>query len=196
MQINTNLPGPVVARLRREFRINYFFETGTSKGDATELAAIMFDKVFTCDVDADAIHAASTRLADYPNVQIKYMPSPDFIRLVKRQLDQPIMYWLDAHWCGAATKPPKECPLLEELAEIGGLNGHSVLLIDDVNYMTSPPPAPHDPKQWPTIAQVHKAIEAWGEDLAYSFVDGPNSQILVYHPTERPKLRAPIPEED
>lgn len=186
MQINTNLPGPVVSKLRREFRINYFFETGTSKGDATELAAIMFDKVFTCDIDPEAINAAHLRLADYDNVQIKYMPSPDFITLVKRQLDQPIMWWLDAHWSGGPVKPGTECPLLSELAAIGGLNGHSVLLIDDANYMTAPPPKPHNPAQWPTIDQVHAAIAKWDEDLSYSFVKGPHTEILVYHPTALP----------
>ena len=188
MKIETNLPGPIVAKLRREFRLNYFLETGTAKGDAAELAAIMFDKVFTCDIDPEAIRAASLRLADYSNVQIKYMPSPDFIAHVKRQLDQPILYWLDAHWSGGHIKPAKECPLLEELAEIGGLNGHSVLLVDDIHYMTKPPPKPHDPKQWPTIEEVHRAIAAWKEDLTHSIVETPNSQVLVYHPTTPPPL--------
>lgn len=188
MKIETNLPGPVVAKLRREFRINYFFETGTAKGDATELAAIMFDKVFTCDIDPEAIHVTSLRLADYDNVQIKYMPSPDFIRLVKRQLDQPIMWWLDAHWCGGPIKPQKECPLLEELEAIGSLNGHSVLLVDDIHYMTKPPPYPHNPAQWPTIKQVHAAIAAWNEDLTFSIVSTANSSVLVYHPTTPPPL--------
>ena len=151
MQINSNIPGPLLSRLRRKYRLDFFVETGTNQGNTTELAAIYFDVVFTCEIDGNLLAKAQKRLEEYPNIQFYQMSSPDFIRRVKPQVSQPALWWLDAHWCGGKIKPEKECPLLEELEAIGGTLGHSVILIDDANYIANPPPPPHDPKQWPTM---------------------------------------------
>jgi hypothetical protein len=72
--------------------------------------------------------------------------------------------------------------LLEELQAIGSLNGNSVLLIDDVELMESPPPPPHKPEEWPTMGQVKKALAEWGEELHTRVYQGPNSRIMVVTP--------------
>jgi len=53
MDIHTSLPGPLLGRLRRTYRTNFFVETGTCHGDTAELAAVMFDRVFTCEIDPE-----------------------------------------------------------------------------------------------------------------------------------------------
>lgn len=184
MKIETNIIGPLVARLRRQFRINYFVETGTCHGDTAELAAIMFDKVFTCEIDPSLVAEASGRLAPYGHVQVHQLHSPDFLHKIKSQLDQPTMYWLDGHWSGGAVKPSRECPLMEELAAIGGLHGHSVILIDDAEYFLNPPPPPHDPTQWPTLDQISRVIADWGEQIATDIKQGAHSQVLAVTPAE------------
>lgn len=184
MQINSNIPGPLVHRLRRKWRINFFVETGTSHGDTTELAAIMFDQVWSCDINANLIEKARQRLQDYPGVKLSVESSPDFLRRIKPELAQPVMYWLDAHWSGGSIKPIRECPLLDEIASIGSLKGHSVLLIDDINLIESPPPPPHDPKQWPTMAELRTALTAWGEPYKFEWYQGSSSQVLAVTPEE------------
>jgi hypothetical protein len=182
MKICSNIPGPVVGYLRRKFRINYFVETGTAHGDTAELAAVIFDQVFTCEIDPALVEKATKRLAAYQNVLIYQMESPAFIREVRPMVNQPAMYWLDAHWCGGPVKPDVECPLLDELEAMDTLYNHSVLLIDDVGLMVSPPPPPHDPAQWPNIDQVYAALDAWGEDLDHYIEHGHNSDVLVVTP--------------
>lgn len=182
MRVNSNIPGPLLADLRRRFRLNFFVETGAAGGDTTELAAGYFDHVFSCEIDGQLFRAAKRRLAGYGNVDLYRMLSPEFIRKVKPQVCQPAMWWLDAHWCGGPVKPEKECPLLEELAEVKGTHGHSVVLIDDVQLMIHPPPPPHDPNQWPTLDEVKNAVASWGESIQTEVVRGPNSLILVITP--------------
>lgn len=185
MKIHSNIPGPLVHYLRRKWRINFFIETGTAHGDTTELAAIMFDEVWSCDIDPVLVEGARKRLENYTSVvEIAVESSPDFLRRIKPQVGQPVMYWLDGHWCGGPVKPPKECPLLEELEAIGSLNGHSLILIDDINLMELPPPPPHDPTQWPTIAQVQEALAKWDEPLSIETHHGDNSHVLMVTPAD------------
>lgn len=184
MKISSNLPGPLVHRLRRKWRINFFVETGTAYGDTTELAAIMFDQVWSCDIDGKLIEKARDRIKDYPGVKLSIESSPDFLRRIKPELAQPVMYWLDAHWSGGPTKPVKESPLLEEIGAISSLNGHSVILIDDIELIETPPPLPHDPTQWPTMDKVRKALSSWGEPYHFEWYQGTNSRVLAVTPEE------------
>lgn len=182
MKISSNIPGPLVHRLRRKWRINFFVETGTCHGDTTELAAIMFDQVWSCDIDGDLIDKARERLHEYPGVSLSVESSPDFLRRIKPQVCQPVMYWLDAHWCGGPTKPVRECPLLDELRAIETLNGHSVILIDDINLIDNPPPPPHDPTHWPNMDQVREVLSTFGEELEFEWYDGQHSRVLAITP--------------
>ncbi len=185
MKISTNIPGPLVHYLRRKWRINFFVETGTAYGDTAELAAIIFDQVWSCDIDPTLIEHARNRLSEYTSiVDLAVESSLDFLRRIKPQVSQPVMYWLDAHWCGGPIKPTKECPLIDEIEAIGSLNTHSVLVIDDINLMESPPPLPHNPAHWPTIAQVHESLLKWGEPLHTEVHQGDNSRVLVVTPSD------------
>ena len=184
MKISSNIPGPLVNRLRRKWRINFFVETGTCHGDTTELAAIMFDQVWSCDIDGSLIEQARTRLSQYPGVKLSVEASPDFLRRIKPQLCQPVMYWLDAHWCGGPVKPAKECPLLEEIKAIQSLSGHSVILIDDIELIESPPPSPHDPAQWPTMDQLRETLAIFDAPYTFEWYQGSSSRVLAITPEE------------
>ncbi len=175
-KIDSNIPRSIVMNLQRKWKIKSFVETGTLYGDTTELAAVVFDEVWSCDIDPQMITNAQKRLSIYPNVRLSVRKSVEFLHYLKSKVVQPVMYWLDAHWCGGP-KLARECPLLEELKEIGSLNGSSVILIDDVDLMESPPPPPHDPKQWPTLQQIESLISGWNENLHISIHSFPCSKL-------------------
>jgi hypothetical protein len=179
VRIHTNFPGPLVARLKQEHGLEYFVETGTAHGDATELGAIAFDRVWSCDIDPSLIKQAEQRLKDYSNIELSAEASPSFLRRIKRELTRPVLYWLDAHWCGGRVRPPKECPLLEEIEAIGSFSERSVLLIDDINLIEAPPPAPHNPAQWPTMHDLRVALDAWKEVYRFEWYQGTSSRVLV-----------------
>ena len=183
MKIHSNIPGPLVHNLRRKHRINFFVETGTAGADTTELAAIMFDQVWSCDLDGGLVELAQKRLTGYPGVQVSVEHSPDFLRRIKPQLAQPVMYWLDAHSPGGEGSP-NECPLMEELAAIGSLNEHSIILVDDIELIESPPPAPHNPEHWPTLDEVRGFMLSWGEPFDFGIHQGEGSRVLAITPKE------------
>jgi len=185
MEIHSNIPGPLVSRLRRQYRLDFFVETGTNRGDTAELAAIYFDVVFTCEINPDRLARAQKRLAEYPNIRFYNLPSPEFIRRVKPSVSQPALWWLDAHWCGGP-KPPKECPLLEELAEVKGTHGHSVVLIDDADLFLAPPKPPHNALDWPTMDQIRHALSSWNETLNIEVIQGPNTKVICVTPAKVP----------
>ncbi|KKN14991.1 hypothetical protein LCGC14_0990500 [marine sediment metagenome] len=187
MRIHSNFPRPLLEQFRQQHQVNFFVETGTLHGDTAELAAMMFDQVWSCDINSRLIQLAKKRLKNYPNVSLSAEGSPDFLRRIKPELTQPTVYWLDAHWCGGP-KPAKECCLIEELDAIGSFRvygfdiDHSILLIDDVELMESPPPPPHDPTQWPTMVDIRAALDGWGEPYRFEYHQGPTSKILIVKP--------------
>lgn len=195
MKINTNIPGPLVNYLRRKWRLNFFVETGTCHGDTTELAAIMFDHVWSCDIDEALINAARLRLKDYSGVRLSVEHSPDFLRRIKPEVELPAMYWLDAHWCGGPVKPIRECPLLDELKAITSLRGEhgfSVILIDDIELIEAPPPPPHDRMQWPTMDEVRLVLNSWNEPYEFTWYQGTSSRVLAITPGENGIFTPPI----
>ena len=182
MEIRSNMPGPLLSRVRREFRLDFFVETGTAAGHTTELAAIYFDVVFTCEIDSNLLAVAQKRLEQYHNIRFYNMSSPEFIRKIKPSVSQPALWWLDAHWCGGKVKPAKECPLLEELVEVKGTHGHSVILIDDADLIIAPPKPPHDPSHWPTLDAVKEVIAEWKEDVNIEIVQGTLTKVICITP--------------
>lgn len=205
MKIHSNFPGSVLSNLRRQYELDFFVETGTAQGDTTELAANVFDWVWSCDVDLRMIGRARERLKGYYGVEFSTESSPDFLRRIEPELTHPAVYWLDAHWCGGPVKPVKECPLLEEIEAIGTFFnalrtkergeqpqvkrarvtenlGPSVLLIDDINLVESPPPPPHDPSQWPTMDELRSALDEWGEPYRFETYQGTHSKVLIVTP--------------
>ncbi len=187
MQIRTNLPGAVLAQLKRKYNLSYFVETGTAHGDTTELAAMIFDKVWSCDIDPRLVAKSKQRLARYDNVEITTEPSPKFLQRIKPQLTKPVLYWLDGHWCGGPVRPAKECPLMEELEMIGTFfqaGTPSVILIDDINLLMEPPPPPHIPEQWPTMYDFQAVMNAWNEPYAVEYHQENSTQVLLVRPKE------------
>ena len=179
VRIHTNFPGQLVARLKQAHQLEYFVETGTAHGDTAELAAIAFDRVWSCDIDPRLVNQSKERLSSYSNVTLSVESSPDFLRRIKPELTKPTLYWLDAHWCGGRVKPAKECPLIEEIEAIGSFNGHSVILIDDINLIQSPPPPPHNPNHWPMMRDLGMALSRWGEPYRFDWHQGSSSKVLI-----------------
>lgn len=151
----------LVAALRKSLPLSVFFETGTFHGDTACAAASLFEKVYTVELSAELFAQAAARLATYQNISALLGSSPSVIRKLRPDLaNQSVLFWLDAHWCGAAHTGGKayECPLLEELAAIGSLNDESVVLIDDARMFLTPPPLPHDSRSWPLLNEVAEAL--------------------------------------
>ena len=151
----------LATELRDELALRRAVETGTYRGVTARALASAFDRVVTIELSRPLYERAAGRLGDLHNVEAVHGNSPEVLgRLAGGE--GPTLYFLDGHWSGGATEGSEdECPLLAELAAIAAGNPDDCVVIDDARLFTSAPPPPHDPAQWPSIAQVFDAIRAY-----------------------------------
>jgi len=170
----------LVHSLRRVLPLDVFFETGTFRGDTSAAAAAEFSTVITVEL-AEGLHAAAVeRFRSVPNVTPRQGTSPDILKELAPQLaKQSVVYWLDAHWCGATTGgQDNECPLIPELEAIRKLNDSSVILIDDARLFLAPPPLPHDASHWPRLDEVVRQLAKLSKNHGLWVVN----DVLVFAP--------------
>ena len=170
----------LVASLRRSVPLRVFVETGTFRGDTTAAVATAFAQVYTVELSRELFEAAAGRLAGFGNVTRLCGHSPRLLQELRPQLSgESVLYWLDAHWCGSGTAGDKaECPLLAELDAIATLNADSAILIDDARLFLAAPPAPHDPEQWPSLADVVERLRSLNREHGLWVVN----DVIVFAP--------------
>jgi hypothetical protein len=142
-----------INRLRHDWKLRHFVETGTGRGDSLAHAAKFgFDSLRSCEVDTDLRQQASLRFEKDPRVQVFSDVSSRFVYWACRMLpaDQPIMFWLDAHFpgadyqirsYGAETEDHVRLPLQKELDIIANFRplSRDVVLVDDLRiYLDGP----------------------------------------------------------
>lgn len=118
----------------KKYRNHYFVETGTFWGDGVARALKEgFKQVRSIEADQSLYDAAKARFAAYPNVMIVKGDSAYGLWDIIKDIDQEITFWLDAH-IYPAIKGKKNCPLIEELEQIGQhpIKTH-IILIDDMH---------------------------------------------------------------
>ncbi len=147
----------LVLSLKRQLTLDCFVETGTFKGDTVLLVRQHFNKIFTIEMSQSLFEEASERFKNDSQVQVLKGHSPAILRELVREIkDDSVLYWLDAHWCGAEGTESEtlQCPLLGELEAISPLNERSVVLVDDARLFLCPPPPPCEASQWPDFSSV------------------------------------------
>ncbi|WP_248896421.1 hypothetical protein [Haloplanus halobius] len=154
-EIRIGPPRDLITRVREAFSVESFVETGTLHGETAAWASGPFQTVVTIELGDDLYERTTERYGDIDNIEFLHGSSQEMLPGVVERLDDSAVFWLDAHYSGGETAGEEyECPLLEELAAIGGADGEQFLFIDDARDFLSPPPRPHDPDDWPTIDEV------------------------------------------
>lgn len=92
-----------IVKLRDEFDIKTFVETGAFRGINAELYAHYFDEVVTCEVEHKYFIEAASRLDRYRNVKLYLSPSAPFLCAFKdkyssRNREDTVFFYLDAHF--------------------------------------------------------------------------------------------------
>lgn len=160
--VHFSIDTDLVRFFRDRLAIPVFVETGTYRGDSLERVRPFFDRLLSVEFSPRFFQEASARFASDSAIEIQQGDSAGFLEERSETLrETPALFWLDAHWCvdeGTAGES-SQCPLLGELAAIGRLHPRSVVLIDDFRFFLSPPNAPHDISQWPSLDEVLAALE-------------------------------------
>lgn len=152
------LPQQFAAGLRDRLGLTRAIETGTYRGGGTRRLASIFPSVITVEISEELARAAAESLAEVPGIEVRHGTSRDVLPTIVDPAE-PTLYWLDGHWSGGVTGGKEdECPVLAELEGIAAGHPSDVILIDDARLFLAPPPAPHDPAQWPDVGQLVEAL--------------------------------------
>jgi len=140
-----------LSRIIRDYNINYFFETGTWKGDAVAFALqFPFKKIISAEIIPVIADEAKIRFQQEKRVRIIEASSAEALSAELPALNGNCLFWLDAHFPGAdagmeqydAIKDEDiRLPLEKELTIIHGLrkNYNDILIIDDLRVYENGP---------------------------------------------------------
>ncbi len=159
--IRLGIPVETALWVAKQFGVGNFFETGTYRGDTTEWAAGHFKRVVTTERMETLHHAAAERLKAYDHVTCFHGDTREALREWLPQLEGPVLFWLDAHWCGpnkGSHGEEEQCPLLNELELIAKLKPDSFIFIDDARLFMMPPAAPCRIADWPNLARITERL--------------------------------------
>jgi len=155
------LPSPhivkqsVLKEYAKKYKIRILVETGTYLGDMIEAMKDSFDSIFSIELDRYLFESAKKRFANAKHVEIIHGDSSVEIAKLIENIQQPALFWLDAHYsAGITTRGDKDTPIYDELSHIlSAQNFGHVILIDDARLFGTDP-------GYPTIDELKKVINS------------------------------------
>jgi len=108
-------------------------ETGTYLGIMIDAQLKRFKKIVSIEVDEKLFKRAVRNFRKYSHVKIYHGDSGIVLNDVMKEIQEPVIFWLDGHYsAGITSKGEKNCPIFEEITAIfTHSNFNHVLLIDD-----------------------------------------------------------------
>src|SRR4051812_28722849 len=163
--VRFSIDSGLVRQLKTVLPLEVFVETGTYEGASVEAVLPLFEEIHTVELSAQLYARAADTFAGNSKVHVHHGHSRDVLKdLVPKVRRKPVLYWLDAHWCGDEGEHSggveEQCPLLDELNAIRSINNRSVVLVDDARLFMAPPPAPATTEGWPQLSQVLDRLTA------------------------------------
>jgi predicted O-methyltransferase YrrM len=125
----------LLRELARRHRLRVLVETGTYMGETAWALRRDLDRIETIELEPTLAHLARVRFAHVQNVHVHEGDSASILPRILETLDEPALFWLDAHPSTDRTARDSPIPLQAELAAIARhpVAGH-VVLVDDLQY--------------------------------------------------------------
>ena len=143
----------IVKKYANKFSINLFVETGTFYGSMVYATKNVFEKIYSIELDNYFYKRAKNLFLRYKHISIIQGDSAEILPEIISKINQPCLFWLDAHYSGGNTaKGEIETPILQELNYI--LNNSkfdNVILIDDAQYFIGE-------NDYPTLRELRTLI--------------------------------------
>lgn len=113
-------------------------ETGTYMGETAWALRRHFDRIETIELEPTLARLARIRFARTSNVHVHEGDSATVLPGILATLDQPALFWLDAHPSTDRSARDARVPLRDELAAVAAhhVRGH-VILVDDLHLLGS-----------------------------------------------------------
>jgi hypothetical protein len=163
----------VVREYGKQFSIKVLVETGTCLGDMISAVKDCFLKIYSMELDEALFQRAKIRFTRDRHVLLMYGDSGEILPMVLAEINQPCLFWLDAHYSGGFTaRGELETPVLKELESIleHRVRGH-VILIDDARCFTGE-------NDYPKVEKLRAFVNERWSDAIFSIED----DIIRIHP--------------
>jgi hypothetical protein len=123
----------------RRHGLRLLVETGTYMGETAWALRNDLDRIETIELEPTLAQLARVRFARVPHVHVHEGDSASVLPRILETLDEPALFWLDAHPSTDRTARGGPIPLQDELAAIARhpVVGH-VVLVDDLQYAGTP----------------------------------------------------------
>jgi len=157
----------VVIEYIHRFAPAVFVETGTYRGKMVYAVMPHVRAIYSIELDPTHYRNAHRRFAGYRNIHIRQGQSGEVLPEIMKEIQQPCLFWLDAHWSGGSTaKADLETPIMEEMECILNhpLAERHVLLIDDARCFTGQ-------NDYPTLQGLEQRIGAAQPDWVFKVED-------------------------
>jgi hypothetical protein len=147
-------PAEMAVKLAEIAKVDTFVETGTYCGGTTKWASTQFKKVHTVELSELLYNQVKDELLSKGNITPHLGDSRDVLPQILADINGNILFWLDGHYSAGVTAGKDDpCPLLKELEIILSRDNEDIILIDDARCLL-------EEKDWPTISELYKKIEA------------------------------------
>lgn len=161
--VRFSFPKELVKDLRAAASLHAAVETGTYQAEGTLALRDVVSQVWTIELSDEHYERAVSRHGDRAGITFLHGSSADLLPPLLRDLDQPVMFWLDAH-CGMVDVSTgdvfdfgdlPQCPLIAELEAIRGFRyaAASCVLIDDARAFLGPLPH-YRASDWPSLLEI------------------------------------------
>jgi hypothetical protein len=151
----------IVISLAKKCGIHRLVETGTYLGDMIYATKNIFDKIDSIELGEELYKNAVQRFKNHRHIKIWNGDSATVLAEIIKNIDEPSLFWLDAHYSGGITarSASGDTPIEKELDIIfNKWNEESLMLIDDARCFTG-----ND--GYPTVEALEKLIRGKSENL-------------------------------
>ncbi len=141
-----------------------FVETGTFFGDMIFAVRDLFGTLYSIELDHWLFQRATARFEKDAHVHILPGDSYEMLSMILSKIEQPALFWLDAHQMVGGVRGVRLTPIAKELEDIlASAVDDYVLLIDDARLFTG--------GDYPSLEQVERRILARHPNWVFEVAD-------------------------
>lgn len=153
-----------IQKYARRYRINNFVETGTCFGDTLNAVKKTFKNLYSIELSIELYEDAKEKFSKFKHIHLLKGDSSEVLPRVIADINEPILFWLDAHYsCGVTARGSKDTPISSELECILNhpLSSQHIILIDDARDFNGEDDYPTilDLKKFILDTKTHKSFE-------------------------------------
>lgn len=162
----------VIRYFAKQHNIQVFVESGTFLGIMINSMKGQFKKLYSIELSEILYKNAIKKFENDKNVNIVFGDSGSMLPQVIKDINEPIVFWLDGHYSGDITaKGVLETPIIKELKTVleHPIKNH-VILVDDARLFNGT-------RDYPTVKEVQDFLAGYSKDFKFEIKE----DILVIH---------------